>query len=101
MKVKLSRRHWSHWVFAFVAGIIVILVAAAWAFDMWDTLSQRLAGTTKQRNDLSLRIASISAELDALKNQDQYKRNQQLQNDIGQIESAYTQTVSDYEELLR
>lgn len=101
MKVKLSRRHWSHWVFAAVIAVIVILVITTWAIDAWDMLMQRLSGTTQQRNELQTQVASISAQLTELKNQDQYKRNQQLQSDIGQIESTYTQTVSVYEDLLR
>ncbi len=101
MKRTLSRRHWSHWVFAAAIGSIVFLVLVTWSIDTWETFSQRLAGTTKQRNDLSVRIASISAELDTLKNQDQYKWNQTLQRDIGQMETTYTQTVSAYEDLLR
>lgn len=100
MKAKLPRRHWSHWIFAVVVASIVILVISTWAVDTWTMFMQQLIGTTNQRNELRAHVASISAELTALKTQDQYKRNQELQRDIGQIESTYTQSVSAYEDLL-
>jgi hypothetical protein len=100
MKVKIPRRHWLHWVFAAVVAGIVILVITTWAEDTWIALHQQIAGTTVQRNALSAQVASISAELTKLKNEDQYKKNQQLQSDIGSIETTYTQSVSAYEDLL-
>jgi exopolysaccharide biosynthesis protein len=90
-----------HRVFmAVVAGIVVIAVSTM-ALNGWMILNQRLARTAHDTQRLTSEIASLSAELTVLKNQDQYKRNQQLQNDISQIESTYTQTVLAYEDLLR
>jgi exopolysaccharide biosynthesis protein len=80
-------------VFFSIAGII-ILAAGIWATHSLIVTNQQLAASLD-------RAVSLSRELTILKNQDQYKRNQQLQNDIGQIESTYTQTVSVYEDLLR
>lgn len=94
MKGGLPRKPFHHWIFAAVVAGVIVLVITTWAVDTWDTL-------TVQKNTLQAQVASISAELSKLKNEDQYKKNQQLQSDIGQIENTYTQTVSVYEDLLR
>ena len=78
-----------------------MLVLSAWIVDVWSMLQQRLAGTTAQKNELQTQIASISAELERIQHEDQYQKNQRLQNDIGRIESVYTHAVRIYEDLLR
>jgi hypothetical protein len=92
-------RHWRIAV-AVAAGIILVIVGS-WTIYSWIIFNQKFTKTANDNLQLSGKVASLSAELAVLKNQDQYKRNQTLQNEIGQIESTYTQTVSAYEDLLR
>jgi hypothetical protein len=99
-KLLFGKHPIGHWIFAAVLLGIVVLTIITWGTDQWITMSQRLAGTTAQKNNLEQQMASISAELTALKNEDQYKKNQQLQRDIAAIESTYTQAVAAYEDLL-
>ena len=88
-----------HRVFVAVVAGIVVLAVSTQAVNSWSILNQKAAASASDNQRLAGKVASLSAQLDTLKNQDQYKRNQALQNDIGQIESTYTQTVSAYEDL--
>ncbi len=63
-------------------------------------MNQKYTKSASDNQHLTRTTAVLSTELDDLKNQDQFKRNQQLQSDIRQIESTYTQTVATYEDLL-
>ncbi len=101
MKAGIPKKPFHHWIFAAVVAVIVVATIVTWSANAIITLRQQLAGTTNEKEKLSKQAASISAELAALKIQDQYKRNQQLQGDISQIEKTYTQTVNTYEDLLR
>ncbi len=101
MKVKLPNRPLFHWMFAIIVAGIVILTITTWAADNWIMLEQQVTGKTQDNKKLSQQVASISAQLARLQNEDQYKRNQQLNGDIQQIETTYTQTVDVYEDLLR
>lgn len=101
MKVSLPKKPLHHWIFAIIVAAIVIVTISLWSVNTIVVLRQNLSGTTTKKEQLATQVASISAELTVLKSQDQYKRNQELQGDIGQIETTYTQTVSAYEDLLR
>lgn len=100
MKLKIPNRPWAHWIFAASISVIVIATVATWTVSQFRAIQNTLNGTTQQNLVMEHEIASISAELYKLKNDDQYKRNQLLSSDIGQIESTYGQTVSAYEDLL-
>jgi hypothetical protein len=89
-----------HWLIALSVGGLIILSITTWAVDAWEILQQRIVGTTWENERLAEKVASISGELTKLQNEDQYKRNEQLNKNITQIENTYTQTVSVYEELL-
>lgn len=49
---------------------------------------------------LNKKLSQVQIELTALKNQDQYKRNNQLQDTISKIETTYQKAVKVYEALL-
>jgi hypothetical protein len=91
-------RHWRR-AAAISAGIILVGMGAWVAYSLV-LFNRAYTKTASDNRFLAWEIASLSAELVSLKNQDQYKRNEQLQSDIGQIESTYTQTVNTYEDLL-
>ncbi len=104
MKVSLPKKItplplW-HWIIAAVVAFIVILTVATWAADTWEVLQQRITGTVWEKEKLAEKVASISGELVKLKNEDQYKRNQDLNHNIAQIEATYNETVKVYEDLL-
>ncbi len=101
MKFKLPQLHRSLRVFAVGVAAIVIVIVSFMTATSWIMLNQRFARATGDNQLLTDNVASLSAELTTLKNQDQYERNQLLQNDISHIESTYTQAVSAYEDLLR
>ena len=101
MTLKWPKRRLTHWIFAAVVAGIVVIGITTWGVDMWLVFQQTFTGTTQKNSQLSLQIASISAELARIKNEDQYKKNTKLQEDIGNIEATYTQAVALYEDLLR
>ena len=80
---------------------VVVLTIAAWSIYQWHLLQQKVAATTGENQKLISQISQIKSELDTLKNEDQYVKNQQLIADINTIESAYRQAVNVYEDLLR
>ncbi len=100
MATKLPRKPFFHYIFALVVAGIAILAITTWGVDTYITLQQRVSGTEKEKVNLEAQIASISAELTSLKNEDQYKRNNELQKTIREIESMFTQAVAAYEDLL-
>lgn len=62
---------------------------------------QNLVATLTQEKDKNLvELEKISSELENLKNQDQLKRNNELQTEIQNIEKTYAKAVSIYELLL-
>lgn len=55
---------------------------------------------SKDKLALNEKLEKTSKELQVLKNQDQYKRNEKLQETIGKIENTYKKSISTYEKLL-
>lgn len=55
---------------------------------------------TADKKALSLRVEKVTKELTDLKNQDQYKRNEELQNEIKQINLTYINSIRVYEKLV-
>jgi hypothetical protein len=90
-----------HWFIAAGVAVVVLLSVTTWAVDAWEILQQRIVGTSLEKDKLSQQVASISGELTKLRSEDQYKRNQELNKNITQIENTYTQTVTVYEDLLK
>ncbi len=56
---------------------------------------------TNERAELTTQLSSISGELAALRAEDQFKRNEDLQAEIKSLEDAYKQSVIVYEALLK
>ena len=78
----------------FRIGILfLVLLAVAFGANQVVTLNQN------QKN-LNNKLATTQKDLQALKNQDQYKRNEKLQTDIKSIETTYKKAVASYESLL-
>lgn len=91
-------------VFAFVFAAVVSFFAA----DEKEQLKQEISSLKKNvsieeatNQTLESNLSSISAELEAIKNEDQRKINQDLMGEISGIQKTYKQAVDTYEELLK
>jgi hypothetical protein len=85
--------------------IIVLLIAAFGVVSFVSnnkitSLKQLVANLTQEKDENYEKLQNIADELDELKNQDQLKRNNALQDEIKNIETTYNQAVSAYENLL-
>jgi hypothetical protein len=89
------------WIVIGIFGGIAILTITTWAVDSWEIFQQRITGTMIENKKLTSQINSIADQLNTLKNEDQYLKNQKLTSDISNIEKTYQQAVSVYEDLLR
>ena len=87
---------WWHWVLAGAVSVGIVTLFTVWAADQWAVFEQQ--GITNAM--INQKLASVSAQLVVLKNEDQYKRNNALQADIKEIEKTYALAVGAYEELL-
>lgn len=93
---KQKKLPWWHWVIAGIVGIGIIGLIIVWSMDQLAMFEQQRVTNTI----VNQKLASVSAELINLRNEDQYKRNNALQADIKEIEKTYTLAVGAYEELL-
>lgn len=95
-KMKIKKLPWWHWSIAIVVGCGILLVLTTWVADKLAVFQQQAVTNELIRQ----KLASVSAELVTLRNEDQFQRNNTLQADIKEIEKTYTQAVDAYEELL-
>ena len=77
-------------------GLITTLVISLGATAYFANNYQQ---NQSQKNDLALKLASSSAQLAELQNQDQIKRNNALEEEIKNINKTYNDAVSTYEKL--
>lgn len=88
-------------IFLLVVLAVVGLSVTTWVMDSYEKLKQHVYVAETSNHQLAGQVASIAAELTALKSQDQRVINQKLERNISQIETTYKQTVVTYEDLLR
>jgi hypothetical protein len=87
--------------FPIIIGLLVIIGFGYFFFNNKVTSLQNLITNIRQEKDQNLLdLQNIKTELDDLKNQDQLKRNDELQAKIQNIEKTYDKAVSVYESLL-
>lgn len=82
--------------------ILVIGLALAVLFynDQITSLKQNLLNTTLENDRNRAELDKIGKELEELKNQDQLKRNDQLQSEIKNIQDTYKKALVIYEDIL-
>lgn len=82
--------------------LIIVLLAILGGFYIFQTQKLNKALTEKIANIGSLKkdLIGIQKELDELKNQDQYKINQALKEEIYNIQKTYSSSLSIYESIL-
>jgi hypothetical protein len=98
---KIKRVPLWQWIVFFIFGGVVLVTITTWAVDSWEIFQQKITGTMLENKKLTSQINSTAAELNTLKNEDQYVKNQKLSSDITNIEKTYQQAVNVYEDLLR
>lgn len=99
-KVKLPKFHPDRH-FPIIIGLLLIIGGGYFFFTNKVTSLQNLITSITQEKDKNFEeLENIKTKLDELKNQDQLKRNDELETRIQNIEKTYDQAVSVYEELL-
>src|SRR3989344_7136149 len=94
-KKKLKFRFDKH--FPIILSLLVVIGLGYYFFQNKIVGLQNLVTNLTQEKDKNLvKLEEIGSELDTLKNQDQLKRNDELQAEIGNIEKTYDKAVSTY-----
>lgn len=78
---------------------VVIITLTFFYNSQRQQYQQQLTSLTSDKSMISQKLASVSAQLNELKNQDQIKRNDELEKEIKNIETTYKKSVSTYENL--
>jgi hypothetical protein len=86
-------------VMTVVVGI-ALLIASSYLFYQSRVLSSAVAKASKEKEEATTRMRTLNQELEKLKHEDQYVRNETLQKEIKNIETTYKNTVTAYEKLL-
>ncbi len=63
-------------------------------------LTNKILNLTSIQASLRAKLVEVEKEINELKNDDQYKKNKKLQDDISNIEQTYKKAVSMYEKIL-
>lgn len=79
---------------------LVLVGISFFSYNKINSLQSVIQNLVQERDKNLVDLQNIGKELDELKNQDQYKRNEDLQTTIKNIETTYDKAVSVYEELL-
>lgn len=85
---------------ATVAFLIAFSFALAFSQKEKTQFISKIGKLESQKIDLEEKLISLSQEFSQLKNEDQYKRNNELETTIKNIEKTYNQAVDVYENLL-
>lgn len=87
--------------FPIIIGLLIVIGGGYFFFSNKVTSLQNLITSITHEKDRNFQeLENIKTELDELKNQDQLKRNDELEGQIQNIEKTYDQAVSVYENLL-
>lgn len=63
-------------------------------------LTSNLTTAQDKSNDLESQLAQVQSDLDVLKEEDQYKKNATLQEEIGNIQKTYNKALVTYDDML-
>ncbi|MFC1653644.1 phosphodiester glycosidase family protein [Patescibacteria group bacterium] len=99
--IKIRRKLDSKIGILYWVGIILLIVLIAYLFLFAKLLDKNLANSKVSETSLTSSVASISSQLIAMKNEDQYLRNEKLEATISAIEETYDSASETYEDLLR
>ena len=98
---RFLKKHWQLVAFDSAGGIIIIfLIAFAISyFFQSSALKLELSSANNQKTKLTATLADTQTKYMTLKNQDQYKINQQLKKDIDQTHNAYASSIDIYQKI--
>jgi hypothetical protein len=85
-----------------ISFVIILLLTGGAIYNFYNTdkgLKSELATTHNQDQENRDKLASVSAQLTALQNQDQVKRNNDLEATINKIHDTYGQAIKTYEKI--
>ena len=80
--------------------IIFLMLSSYLYFTKTSNLNNKINDLSSQKSGLEKKIRSVNSELVALKNQDQYKINEDLKKDIQNIETTYRESLDSYQRIL-
>lgn len=89
--------------FIFVIYTIAIVALGIFAYQTYQQnlkVNLEIASNSKEKNSLEQQLADSQKNYNELKNQDQYQRNNTLQEEISNIQNTYKKAVTVYEKLL-
>ncbi len=110
-QLKFPKVQFSPWIVTGVATLA--LVGASAGLFWWNVIQQQkfIARENMLTMDLELaqgkfdslqvQLASVSAELDAVKGEDQFKKNRELEAEIRSIQTTYRDAVNTYDSLIK
>lgn len=105
MKIKpqktiFPRLRWDRHIPIIIIAFVLIALISTFSYSRISSLQSFIYDLTRERNKNFEELQKIAKELEELKKQDQLKRNEELQQQISNIEKAYSAAVSTYESLL-
>lgn len=89
--------------FIFVIYTIAIVALGIFAYQTYQQnlkVNLEIASNSKEKNSLEQQLADSQKNYNEIKNQDQYQRNNTLQEEISNIQNTYKKAVAVYEKLL-
>jgi len=101
------RISFKHKIVGFIGVVLLIILPSSvliffntQAQNKIQSLSSNLSDSQSKSSDLESQLAQVQIDLDNLKNEDQYKRNEALQREIDNIQKTYNKAVVAYDDLV-
>ena len=90
-----------------IISLVIFLILSLFAFYSWTQTQARLRQSQSDyqslldlKNNLDTSLASASAELNLVKSEDQFVKNNQLQSEVKDIKSGFSQALKLYEDIV-
>jgi hypothetical protein len=103
MSLKLPKLKTPFLLLGSTVGVIAIVILGYFFFQsktVQTDLASALASSNSEKDQATQTLSNVQKELDDLKNQDQVKRNDELEAKIGDLQKTYDGAVTAYEDLL-
>lgn len=99
-KFKKPKIKWDKHVPIIIVISTILILGSFFSYNKISSLQTLIQKITQEKDKNLEELQRIATELEGLKNQDQYKRNEQLQETIKNIEMTYKEAVSVYDDLV-
>lgn len=87
-------------LYIFPIFLVATIAIAIYLFQTNLKLNSNPTTISGTKVDLEKQLVSVRSELEMLKNQDQYRRNEQLQEEIVSLNKTYQKVLAAYEKIL-